>query len=230
MSNAKTSVKSASGASQARDNNPRSYWWHSILYPDNEAHVLCLSNYLANPDGDYLYILHDADGEEKKPHWHLVQKFANPRYRNGVAKMLGIEKNLVRVAEHGQNELLYLIHADPASRASGKHLYEASEADGTLSALLSKLLSKQADSVSEEDAIPLMLDYISNFAGYLSLSAFSSWVASQHFWSFYRRSSLIFVRLIDEHNSVFTRSSPLTAKKTVDMDLSRTIQNSESST
>ena len=63
-----------------------------LLYPDCSAHMDALN--FIRQNYSYAAILHDKDlddnGELKKPHFHVVIRFPNPRYVYSVIKQLNI--------------------------------------------------------------------------------------------------------------------------------------------
>lgn len=75
----------------------------------------------------WAYILHDrdidADGQLKKPHYHVLLEFVNPRSVSSVAKMLGIPDNMVEIVYSVEGSRLYLTHAN----APDKVQYDVSE-------------------------------------------------------------------------------------------------------
>lgn len=75
----------------------------------------------------WAYIYHDrdieSDGTLKKPHWHLLLEFVNPRSISSVSKMCGVAENLVEVVYSVEGSRLYLTHAN----APDKTQYEIGE-------------------------------------------------------------------------------------------------------
>lgn len=94
------------------ENNVKSRTFCVLLYPDCENHVDALNFIRSN--FSYAAILHDKDvddnGELKKPHFHVVIRFDNPRYISSIVKELNIEPNYIRRCMSFDKALLYLIH------------------------------------------------------------------------------------------------------------------------
>ena len=94
------------------ENNFKSRSFCLLLYPDCKAHINALN--FVRQNYSYAAILHDKDlddnGELKKPHFHVVIRFSNPRYFSSVVKELNIEPNYIRRCFSFDKALMYLIH------------------------------------------------------------------------------------------------------------------------
>lgn len=124
------------------------------LYPECPEHYMALRQiYYALGNGilnscplQYAMILHDADkldddadmderlknsydGIHKKPHVHVVIYFANARYNTGVAKLLKVSSNYVKMFHDLDDRLRYLCHMDNIE----KYSYPVDRVIGTLS-------------------------------------------------------------------------------------------------
>lgn len=68
----------------------RTRWFRLVLYPDNLYHEEVME-YLKSEKNPYqgAYILHQAESDEKKEHWHVLLYFPNCRTQAGVVKMFG---------------------------------------------------------------------------------------------------------------------------------------------
>lgn len=77
----------------------RTRWFRLVLYPDNLYHDEVM-DYLKSDKNPYqgAYILHQAESDEKKEHWHVLLYFPNCRTRSGVVKMFG-KGNFRRVGD-----------------------------------------------------------------------------------------------------------------------------------
>lgn len=151
--------------------NVKSRYICGILYPDdNENHKQALS--LIQHNYDYLIIYHNKDKyifdvfddngniihqkyERKKPHYHILLHFNNPRYCSGVAKELGIEKNLLQKCSSADSYIIYLTHKDEPL----KHQYEISDFSGTL---INKVLRVYDTPVDLESQFNNIVDFIEN--------------------------------------------------------------------
>lgn len=82
-----------------------------VLYPDNPHHVEIMSYLEGKAKIQFpfqgCYILHDM--EEKKPHWHVLLYFPNPRTVQGVINMFGKENYLLttEMDESGEEKEVY---------------------------------------------------------------------------------------------------------------------------
>lgn len=151
--------------------NFKSRYICGILYPDdNENHKRALS--IIQKNYDYLFICHDKDtytfdvfddngvvihskGELKKPHYHILLHFINPRYTTGVAKELGIEDNLLQKCSSADSYIIYLSHKDEPL----KYQYDVSDFSGTLINKVFRVYEKPADLESQFNNI---VDFIEN--------------------------------------------------------------------
>lgn len=78
----------------------RTRWFRFVLYPDNIYHQEVMK-YLDSEKNPYqgAYILHKAETDEKKEHWHVILYFPNCRTKAGVVKMFG-RADFRRIGEH----------------------------------------------------------------------------------------------------------------------------------
>lgn len=92
--------------------NQRSRNWCMVLYEDDETHVKALE--LLNKGYMFVAIKHDQDvtedGELKKPHYHVVLKFPQARWRTAIAKDLGIADNYLQICRSLAASYCYLTH------------------------------------------------------------------------------------------------------------------------
>lgn len=83
--------------------------------PDLEERLGKLS-----PDS-YAYILHnldvDANGELKKPHYHVYLEFENAREFSVLGEALGCGENNVERVKNTKGCIRYLVHADSPEKA-----------------------------------------------------------------------------------------------------------------
>lgn len=171
-----------------------------ILYPDDETHMRAFDYIKQN--FEHLYILHDKDvdlktGELKKAHYHVVIEFKSAKWRSALSKEIGITENYIEQVKNYENVLEYLIHYND----DDKYQYSLDEVKGTFKGKLEKFLSN--DGKDENEKSLELIDYIVEYPSELTLSSFSYWVAGVGKWDIFRRSSAIFIRIIDEHNSKF---------------------------
>lgn len=157
-----------------------------VLYPEDNTHVSLLS-YLSTTYS-CKYILHDKDttkdGTLKKPHWHIVWQTPSPRTVSSLKKELNIE--YLESVRTQKQMLAYLVHANDVT----KYQYPVSELKGDLS----------IENDTEDNNILLILDFIDNYEGELTVKQLNYFCAKNGLWSHYRRSSYIFIKTLEEHN------------------------------
>ena len=168
-----------------------------LLYPEDLTHLNAL-NIIIESGFKYIYILHDKDsdehGELKKKHWHVVLQFKNARYISGIAKQLKITENYILPCDHFQDALYYLLHLNQPS----KYQYSLEECVGNLVGQFKDFLDR--DSKSECEKVLDILDYIDNTCGYCSYTSLVRYCADVGSFDVLRRSGIVLVRCIDEHN------------------------------
>lgn len=170
-----------------------------LLYPDDESHVKALQ--IIEHSYDYAMILHDRDiadnGESKKPHYHVLIRFKHATWSSAICSELGIHENYIEKPRSFNNALLYLIHFNDKEKAQ----YEVDEVKGPLKTRLQQEIAK-VDKTENEKVMELF-DFIDSLAEPLTVSAFSRYCASMGYWSEFRRSGAIFMRILEEHNQRF---------------------------
>lgn len=139
------------------------------LYPEDETHKDILE-YIKNY-WEYAYILHDKDlweedeideetkeikhkqGELKKPHWHVMINFKNPRSVESIQKELRLKHvetcNFYAYAR-------YLIHKDQPQ----KYPYDQKEIITNINLRINNALKKNYNAQEQDGRI--LLDYIYN--------------------------------------------------------------------
>lgn len=186
-----------------------------LLYPDNESHMEALSK--IQKLYDYAGIKHDRDvwteadaklnpehkaGEYKKEHIHIVLRTGNNAVWNtALCKDLGIEEKFCEQAKNTVRALQYLIHYNDTDKVQ----YTTDEVFGTMKSKLMESLQK--DEKSEGEKVLELIDYIEEQNNPISIRRFASYCASNGYWSEFRRSATIFLKVIEEHNVFFRDSS-----------------------
>lgn len=168
-----------------------------LLYPlEDETHKKALEFIKLNYD--YALIDHnqdlDKDGNLKKLHTHIVISFPNCKWNTAIAEELGITLNYIEKCRDMDKALEYLIHYNDDS----KHQYDIEEVKGNLKRELEKILYN--DGKDENMKAFELMDYIDNFDGYIDEMKFFKHAAKIGRYDVVRRSSAIFLRLIDKHN------------------------------
>lgn len=175
-----------------------------LLYPDNEQH--CQAVKKIEQSYDYALILHNKDyytessdshieGELKKEHWHVVVRFSQARWSSSICKDLCIEENYIEDVKRFDNAIQYLIHYNDSDKAQ----YSINEVKGNLKQRLIESINKNEK--NEGEKVVELINYIDSQNHKISIKAFANYCASQGYWSEFRRSASIFIRMIDEHNN-----------------------------
>lgn len=166
----------------------------AILYADDVSHMEAFSKIKENFDS--AYILHDSDtldtGEVKKPHYHVVFTFPNPRYLSSVADDLGIPENYVERCLKLNSALRYLIHADNPD----KYQYSLECVGGTLKSKLEKLLGD----VSEEAQVLQLINFLDSTPCKVTYRDFLVFACENGLYSCFRRLGYGMKLLLDSHN------------------------------
>ena len=168
-----------------------------LLYPDDDSHMKALET--IKKSYDYACILHDKDtdenGELKKSHYHVLIRWqGNVRWNTSIASELEIAENYIQKVKNFDKALEYLIHLNDAD----KYQYTFDDVTGTMNTRLKQLMS-QSDK-SEGEKVVELIEYIENQEGHISIKDFSKYCAVNGYWSEFRRSGSIFLKVIEEHN------------------------------
>lgn len=178
-----------------------------LLYPDDPAHAEALNK--IPQSYDCAYILHDKDtftdedekknpehksGQLKKPHYHVVLRFAQATWSTAVCKALGIKHNYIEDCKRFDNALQYLIHYNDQDKAQ----YDISEVKGNLRTKLQESINKTEK--SEGEKVSELIAFIKEYDGKLTVTEFAEYCALNGYWSEFRRSGAIFCKIIDEQN------------------------------
>lgn len=167
-----------------------------LLYPlEDKSHEKALE--IIKSNYDYAFIEHDKDilenGEIKKSHTHVVLRFKNAIWNTSLAEELGISENYIERCRNLDKSLMYLIHYNDID----KFQYEYENVCGPLSDRLFRLLENT--SKDENERCLDLIEYI-NSSGTISISDFATYCASVGKWDIFRRSSIIYLEIIKEHN------------------------------
>ena len=168
-----------------------------LLYTsEDESHIKAL-DYIKNNYENYAYIVHDKDtnkdNELKKAHTHIVLEFNNARWSSSLAEELGITPNYLQNCKNFEKALDYLIHFNDDT----KYQYDISEVKGNLK----KQLIKQMNSFNkdENEIVKEIIEMINN-SDLIDVSTFVKIMCDWGYYSYFRRSLGLFLRLIDNHN------------------------------
>ncbi len=186
----------------------RSRQYCLILYEDDKSHMKALAT--IQKRFCHAMIRHDMDtyendvykdgeivnkaGEIKKPHYHVIIKFENARFKSALAKELEIEENYIQVCSNVRSQLLYLIHF----RDYDKYLYSVDEVTGQLKEDLILAIAKEEK--DENKRVQDIYNWINKQGKPLSVTKLSKWCYENGYWDVFRRASSIFFRILDEYN------------------------------
>lgn len=198
---------------KSKQENPRSRWFTLMLYPENKEHKEAVEK-LSEIGVRYAYILHDRDkwskldeeedpakkaGEHKKEHWHIVVNTGtNARYKNSIAKALGIENRFIQSVANKDGALLYLTHENEAT--TEKHIYSDSLIiDGGLKEEFLKA-KKSKNKETEETRVVKLIEALESFITPITVTQFVRHCALNGMYAECRRLGNLMLRMIDEHN------------------------------
>ena len=172
-----------------------------------------LQNYDDSPRSQFLGIYHDKDswsakdyeekqeymdsrgikvGDLKKPHYHFVVKFKEPRYRNTIAKELGIETRFILPCNDIKGAEDYCIHLNQPD----KYLYDVNECFGSLKL---DLIKRVNGTILEENRSDLILDLIMSHKSW-NLYDFTREINKKGLYSTFRQGFSLYRSIIEEHN------------------------------
>lgn len=170
-----------------------------LLYPEDTTHMTALQ--CVKESYDCAIILHDKDvdenGEVKKPHYHVVITVGkNAIWNTALAKALGITENYIQQCRNVDRALEYLIHFNEPE----KYQYTIEEVSGTLKDRLKQ--SVNSTGKTEGEKVMELMNFIQQYDGYLTITEFSKYACEIGMWDVYRRSAVIFMNIIKEHNAM----------------------------
>ena len=179
-----------------------------VLYPDDETHVKALD--IIKQSYQYVYILHDkdlnADGELKKPHWHvLIKGFNSAVWSSSICEQLGIGENCIEKVRNFQSALRYLIHKDDLDKAQ----YSVDDVQGNLKAEFEKAVG---EGMTEEKAISIIFDFLESSDEQISYRDMFKFVLDNGLYGYYRQSYGVIKDLLYQHNE-FRRFSEAKEKE-----------------
>ena len=168
-----------------------------VLYPDDERFSFYESNIIKN--FEYLSILHDRDIDEngipKKKHIHFViRSIGGAVPLSSVCSLIGCPANYIEPLRSYKYGLLYCVHANEPEKVQ----YSINDCKGTLVKDLDRFLS--IDKKTESEKVLSLLDFINKQYCTITIGEFAEYCAKNELWDVFRRSGVIFVKMIDEHN------------------------------
>lgn len=188
----------------------RSRLWCVLLYPEDESHVDALE--LIRQSFNYVGILHDKDtwteedeqenpehkaGTFKKPHYHIILKFAQARWNTALADDLGIAPNYLEQCRSFDSAAVYLVHEG----LSDKYQYDSESLEGPLVPAVMKLLAP-----ADEDGRVLELMKLIDSMGFITRRHLVQLACENGFYSDVRRMGSLLGYIIDEHNEEWSHA------------------------
>lgn len=186
----------------------RSKTWQAVLYPDacNYSCDDVIKN-IKQLSYRFAMILHNEDyytcnddveesqvGLQKKAHFHVVFFWDNSYQLGYIAHKIGLPSNYLQVVKSRQGAIQYLIHKNNPE----KHQYSISE-------ILTNIEKIQTKYFSDDDCVmkaSKILDFVTTYTGYLSVTDVAKWCVIENCWDEFRRGQHLFTAVINEHNSL----------------------------
>lgn len=183
-----------------------------MLYPDNSQANLTLFEIKAFKY-NALAVLHDkdkytesvvdeetgellhAEGETKKPHYHVYIEFPNPRYISGVSSELGIDEHLIQFCDNKKAYWEYMLHWGTHGGA-GKYTYDVDDFIGALKSTAINALTNEPPEVK----FTKLFMYIKSYDGYLTYSLICEWAIDNGYIGFVLSKCNQIKELIYDHN------------------------------
>lgn len=200
-----------------------------ILYPNNIKHIETIDLLSDSINIRFVGILHDKDvysdfdyneyfisnknfpiwkvGDKKISHYHFLVYFQNAISINQIIELYPLNKEDINFCYSEKEALKYLLHRGHEE----KYQYNLSEVlynDLNLFNKLKKYIS-QFECSNENLSCSKILEYISNFNGYLSNTELSRYILTHDLWSVYRRGFSVFSKILNEHNQTIVNKSDL---------------------
>lgn len=176
------------------------YKFTALLYPDCTSYVngrtaedilTMVRNWGYK---EWYYILHDrdikADGEPKKPHYHVMIKTSTPSKLGTIAHQLGIPSNYVQRVKSWKSMAKYLLHDECQDKA----MYLADE----VVCLDTQQYLKYFDSASEAEDAQKILGYIIE-TGCSSYIQLIEWACKNDLYATVRRNASMWTGCIREN-------------------------------
>jgi len=168
------------------------------LYPEDDTHVEKLQ-YIMNYF-EYAYILHDKDkwedeteehkvGDLKKPHWHVIICFKNPRSIESIKKELDLP-HIETCNFYAYSR--YLIHKDQPQ----KYQYNELEIFTNIELRIMNALKK--DYNSKEQNSRLLLDYIFSHNSYVSFKMLTDYALEHDCLLELQKNTYFYSKLVDD--------------------------------
>lgn len=168
-----------------------------LLYPDDSTHKKFLEEHIYNYE--YALVKHDKDTDEdgviKKEHYHCILKFKNQQYNTALSKECGVSLQYIQQIRNEDLALEYLIHYNEPT----KYQYSIEDVKGPYAKRLIQVINK--DDKTEGEKITEIISYIDS-QGKLSTKEFALYCAQSGYWSEFRRSGTIMLKIIQEHNDI----------------------------
>lgn len=174
------------------------------LYPESQQ---CIIDNIINSGYEYCGILHDKDlednGELKKPHYHFLIEFTNPKLYSTVCKKIGFEFKKKpdgsgcpvygEPCRRFKDCQKYLVHVG----YEDKYQYSSDELFG--SDLLLSRVKALLSTPDENSQMRLLLDIFDNYDGILSFRTALNLALKYNLYSTFRRGGSLLGKVIEEY-------------------------------
>ena len=186
------------------DKNGRYRLWNVLLWTDNEAHMSALEYikenyyYAACLQDKDVYLEDDelhAKGELKKPHYHIVIRFTNARWRSALAKEWGIEERWLEPTGNFYKSAEYLIHFGKQE----KYQYDIEELFGPMAPEVAKII----DDVPMEVKYQCVIDMIERVHRVYPIRNLQRDCLACGYWSVIRGCYKQILDYLNEHNLMY---------------------------
>lgn len=85
--------------------------FHLVCYLNKEDIDTIIFDYTTKSDLiEYAYIMHNAESEDKKDHWHVYLKFFNPKNASDISKKFNIHISICQPVKNRNSLLQYFCH------------------------------------------------------------------------------------------------------------------------
>lgn len=185
-----------------RNDEASSRVWNILLYPDDPSQSFAI-NALKGTAYSCVGILHDKDinddGTPKKPHYHIVLKFANARSLSVVANELRIDTNYLEPCHSFKNSAKYLLHKGEPD----KYQYAITDCFGSLVKALQQMIVDD----TEDERVLKILALLDGFDRVITMREFISVCCENGLFADLRRGGYLLAQAVKEHNDRFNMSA-----------------------
>lgn len=191
----------------------------TLTYVEDRERIDHLGSLLKKGENCLCWIIHDKDtldnGLPDKVHCHAIVHLSNAMSSSAFATNYAVRERMVRPCRIGDEiedldgALLYLIHADKASKDAHKYQYNPQAIVGPWADYarerIATLLNRKSNAEHDEAQSFLAIQCFIESSLHLTMTELSRWAASSGHWAAFRRSSSIIRDCLREHNEYLDR-------------------------